>query len=156
MKRFFSIFGIVLALLLAAGGGWYLFGGGADRDAAAQAATGASVAQGAAGEINASSDSGTVALDLPASLGAIVADAKVVPVQAATLSLPTGGVVAEVLVDAAGLKHGLRRRQGGDFLDVGVFLHCGAKLGIFFDWGGGSFGQSYEIPKAFFFTCKTC
>jgi HlyD family secretion protein len=99
MKRFFSIFGIVLALLLAAGGGWYLFGGGADRDAAAQAATGASVAQGAAGEINASSDSGTVALDLPASLSAIVADAKVVPVQAATLSLPTGGVVAEVLVD---------------------------------------------------------
>ncbi len=91
MKRLFTILGITLVVVLAAGGGWYLFGGGADADAAlTQAAT---PSDGAA-----RTDSGLVGVDAPVALNAIVADAKVVPVQEATLSLSAGGVVAEVLV----------------------------------------------------------
>ncbi len=91
MKRFLAILALLLVVALAAGGGWYLFGGGADAAAAeAQAAT--------AVDGNTRTDSGLVAVDAPARLDAIVADAKVVPVQEANLSLPTGGLVSELLV----------------------------------------------------------
>jgi HlyD family secretion protein len=91
MKRFLTILGLILVIALAAGGGWYLFGGGADADAAlAQAATDADGAT--------RTDTGLVAIDAPARLDAIVADAKVVPVQEAALSLPTGGLVSELVV----------------------------------------------------------
>ncbi len=93
MKRFFTIFGIVLVVLLAIGGGFYLFGGGADRDAAA--AQGTTTESSADNSQSAAESAASVA---PQNLDAIVADAKVAPVEHASLSLPAGGLVKELLV----------------------------------------------------------